>query len=383
LKDIKQHIINNEQKNKRSTPFFFTNVFLFFNHVVVVALLLSYLASYISPEKFWILAFFGLTYPFWVFVNFLFVLFWLFVIPKRALYSLIVLLSGWSQLGAFVQPGSNNSNEKIKAPIKVMSYNVKLFDLYNWNRNTETRKHFFELIIKESPDIMCLQEFYTSEGGDNEYNNLYTLLHIQKAKHVFTEYTTTLRETDHWGGAIFTVYPIVGMGKIKFDVKSNNLCMFVDLKINKDTIRVYNVHLQSISFNKTDYKFVDDLMNNKETEELDKSKNILNRLKRAYIKRAQQAEMVAKHIADSPYPVILCGDFNDTPSSYAYHTISSTLNDAFVESGRGLGRTYIGKFPSFRIDFILHSDALKALQYYTIEEKLSDHYPICSYFEKR
>ena len=142
MKDTEQHTISNEQKNKRSSPFFFTNIFLFANHVVVVALLLSYLAAYVSPEKFWILAFFGLTYPLWVFLNILFVLFWLFVIPKRSLYSLIILLSGWFNLEAFIQSGSSNSDEKLTDPIKVMSYNVKLFDLYNWNRNTETRKHF-------------------------------------------------------------------------------------------------------------------------------------------------------------------------------------------------------------------------------------------------
>lgn len=307
---------------------------------------------------------------------------WFIKMPKRSLYSLIILLSGWSQLSAFIQTGSNDAAEKIKDQIKVMSYNVKLFDLYNWNRNTETREHFFDLIKKESPDIICLQEFYTSDAKESKLNNLDTLLRLQKAKYVFTEYTTTLRNTDHWGGAIFSIYPIIAKGIIKFDVKNNNLCMYVDLKKNKDTVRVYNLHLQSIHFDKKDYKFMDDIANNRETEEIDKSKNILKRLKNAYVKRATQAELVADHIEHCPYPVIVCGDFNDTPASYAYHVISRNLKDAFVESGHGFGRTYIGKFPSFRIDYILHSDKYKAHQYYTIEKELSDHYPICSYLEK-
>lgn len=231
---------------------------------------------------------------------------------------------------------------------------------------------------------MCLQEFYTSESNNiYRLNNLDTLLKLQKAKNVFTEYTTTLRNTDHWGGAIFTIYPIVNKGTIKFEGPSNNLCMFCDVKINNDTVRIYNLHLQSIHFKKVDYKFLDDLKNNKETEELVNSKNIFIRLKTAYIKRAKQADLVAEQIASSPYPVIVCGDFNDTPSSYVYHMVSENLQDSFIESGSGLGQTYTGKFPSFRIDYILHSNKYKAKNFYIIEKQLSDHYPICCYLEKR
>jgi len=149
---------------------------MFTNHVVAIALLLSYLAPYISPEKHWSIAFFGLTYPIWVMLNVLFMGVWFVKIPKRSLYSLIIVLSGWSQLSAFIQTGTNDTDVKIKGAIKVMSYNVKLFDLYNWNKNMETRKLFFELIKKESPNIMCFQEFYTSDAKENHHDNLDTLL---------------------------------------------------------------------------------------------------------------------------------------------------------------------------------------------------------------
>lgn len=152
--------------------------------------------------------------------------------------------------------------------------------------------------------------------------------------------------------------------------------------IHGDTVRVYNVHLQSIHLSNVDYKFVDDIMNNKKTEELENSKNILRRLKRAFIKRSSQSDLVAEHIQNCPYSTIVCGDFNDTPASYSYNNIAQNLKDAFVESGTGFGKTYIGKFPSFRIDYILHSDKYKSYNFRTIRQKLSDHFPLTCYLVK-
>ena len=141
------------------------------------------------------------------------------------------------------------------------------------------------------------------------------------------------------------------------------------------------MHLQSIAFIKEDYKFIEAIQNNKETENIEPSKNIIKRLKRAFIKRSSQANLIAAHIEDCDYPVIVCGDFNDTPNSYCYKTISNKLNDAFVSSGNGFGRTYTGIFPSFRIDYILYSNAFKSYKYKTIQKKFSDHYPVSTYLE--
>ncbi len=352
------------------------------NHLAAIGLLISYFASYVSPENFWFFALFGLAYPLLVILNLLFVTYWGIQLKKRAFYSLIIILGGWVQMTKYVQVSFDNSPEKSKKLIKVMSYNVKSFDLYNWSNDKGTRNKIFELINDESPDIICFQEFFTRDTS-KLFNNLDTLLQFQKAKNTHIEFTTTKRTVNHWGLAIFSTYPIISKGKIIFDPKNNNICIFSDIKINNDTVRVYNVHLQSIHFNYVDYQFVDDIMNNKETEELEKSKNILRRLKKGFIKRSGQTELVAEHISNSPYPAIVCGDFNDPPASYTYHTIAKNLKDSFIESGNGFGRSYIGKFPSFRIDYILHSKQYKAYDFRTIREELSDHFPVCCYLEKQ
>jgi endonuclease/exonuclease/phosphatase family metal-dependent hydrolase len=102
-------------------------------------------------------------------------------------------------------------------------------------------------------------------------------------------------------------------------------------------------------------------------------------LKNAFIKRARQADMLAEKISESPYPVIICGDFNDTPVSYTYKKIKSSLSDSFMEAGSGIGSTYSKIFPSFRIDYSLHESNMKAIYTERVRLKLSDHYPVLTY----
>ncbi len=269
--------------------------------------------------------------------------------------------------------------EQDKAPdnsFKLMSWNVKLFDLYNWSGNAETRSKMFSVITNEQPAVLCLQEFYSQDKGT--FRNLDTLPKLLSLLHVHSAYTTTLRKTDHWGVATFSKYPIVNEGKIVFNVKSNNICIYTDLLVNKDTIRVYNMHLQSINFGYDDIHFVETMLNEEEAQnEIESSKNILRRMKRAYTRRAGQADAIAKHMSTCKYPMIICGDFNDTPISFTYNILTENMNDAFQESGSGFGKTFINPLPIPRIDYILHSNVLKSWEFKTIEtEGMSDHYPI-------
>jgi endonuclease/exonuclease/phosphatase family metal-dependent hydrolase len=261
---------------------------------------------------------------------------------------------------------------------KLLSFNTRLFDLYQWTNRGDTRHRIFRMLQQENPNILCIQEFYTSSTRKG-LNNLDSVRQLLKAPYIHSVYTDTKHGTDHWGIAIFSKYPMVRKGKIFFHEVTNNLCIYADIKIGPDTVRVYNVHFQSNRFRKEDYEFLG--RPNEHQSKWIASQNILNRLKTGSIKRSRQVDRVADHIEKSPYPVIICGDFNDPPSSYTYNRISSHLQDAFVEAGFGLGNTYNGIIPLLRIDYILHSPRITSAAFRVIDVNYSDHFPITCQME--
>ncbi|MFI5163613.1 MAG: endonuclease/exonuclease/phosphatase family protein [Bacteroidia bacterium] len=343
--------------------------------ICLTALFLSYFAPYANPKNFWLFAFFGLAYPYLILINILFLVWWIIRWKKLYWLSLIIILTGWMNMKHLFHFGGSSET---KNGIKILSYNVRLFDLYNWTHNKDTRNKIFSFIKDESPDILCLQEFFQGDSG--YYETVGPLLNLTQSKSHHIEYTITRRKKEHWGIATFSKYPIINKGKVPFKYRSNNICIFSDLKINNDTVRVYNMHLQSISFGYADYKFIEALKENNDTLDAEDieiaSKNILRRVKRAFVKRATQTEKILAHINSCKYPVIICGDFNDTPFSYTYHSFAEKYQDAFMESGNGIGNTYLGDFPSYRIDYIFHSKNFTSSNFKVRPEELSDHYPI-------
>lgn len=296
--------------------------------------------------------------------------------------SLFTILLGFNHVRHFYQitlwsgPQSENSTK-----IKVMSYNVRLFDLYNWVENKDTRNKIFEVLKREDAQIYCFQEFYYSE--EHPFNTRDTMAEFMKAKNYHEGYTHYIPNgKHHFGLATFSAYPIIKKEMLSFENDPNNCVIISDIKIKDDTIRVFNAHLASIRFQKADYDYVGDAKTGKLWYPMQpKEQQIYTRLKNAFINRSSQIEKLAEKVNESPYPVIVCGDFNDTPVSYTYRTITRYLYDAFVESGNGVGQTYIGKFPSFRIDYILHSEQLHSYSFQTLPEELSDHHPITSMIE--
>jgi endonuclease/exonuclease/phosphatase family metal-dependent hydrolase len=137
------------------------------------------------------------------------------------------------------------------------------------------------------------------------------------------------------------------------------------------------MHIASIRFSYDDYDFIENADYRQNENELKKGfSTIYHRLSNAFVKRSVQSKIVLSHIEKSPYPVIVCGDFNDSPISYCYQSFSDQLIDSFKEAGNGIGSSYAGTMPSYRIDYVFHSEEFKAIRYNTLKEKLSDHYPV-------
>ena len=369
----------NQEEGSTKKLSWFNRVALFFNFVAVLCVFISYSAKYISPAKYWLFAFFGLGYPVLFFINIFFVLYWILQLKKYFLISLVSILFGYQSFFSYCQFNFSNSSVENNS-LRVITYNCMLFDLYNWRENVGSRNKIFTMLSKENPDILCLQEFYTSENPSG-FDNLHVLSRLLKFPYHSKHYTTTLRQTDHWGIITFSKFPIVNSGVLVFQTKTNNACIFSDVVIDRDTVRVYNIHLQSIQFGKEDYKYVSDVIKNKNNQDLQHGKSILRRLKKGFTKRATQSEMISKHIEGCRYKIILCGDFNDTPTSYAYHKVRGNLMDAFFEKGRGLETTYNGDFPAFRIDNIFHSHGIKTNSYKKIDNSLTDHSPVLVTFK--
>ncbi len=359
-------------------PGFFKKILLL---VVVITSFLTVISGWVAmfnPAHYWYFAVTGLGFPILFILNFI-LLTGMFLSKSR--YSwipLAALLTTVVKLPAMIQ--FTNSQQKPvftegqSEEMKVMSFNVRLFDLYNWTHNQETRKSIYNMLTELQPDILCMQEFYTSTR--NNFDNETNLHRILKATNAHVEYPITLHGVDHWGIATFTKYPIANKGVLYFDKKTANICIFTDLVINTDTVRVYNCHLESVRFGAEEYKFLEKLGKEEDEQAVRKTRNIISRLRTAFIKRASQADAIAENIKQSPYPVIVCGDFNDTPLSYTYKKISETLNDAFRESGSGFGTTYAGPIPGLRIDYILHGEEFTSYKFKTLKVKLSDHYPV-------
>lgn len=356
---------------------FLHKILLYFNLAAAISLVAAYSAPFVSPETFWPLAFFGLAFPLILAINIVFVIILGLLGNKWLFLSLILIIIGYKTIPQHFQINLKEDFIPAKS-LKLVSFNVRVFDLYMWTEKKSTRNGIFDFLDQQDADVVCLQEFYNSTKSDSnyEFKTLDTLEQFLRAKNYHVDYTTTLRGTDSWGLITFSVYPIINRGKVKFVEDTDNTCIFTDIVKGEDTIRIYNMHLASIKLEKNDYKAVKIPLDNSYAVEMKRDAEIAGKLKAGFQVRAAQADAIAESVKNCPYKVILCGDFNDTPSSYAYHTISEGLKDAFVQKGSGLGRTYNGKLPSFRIDYILHSPSMTTFQFKNHKVNLSDHFPL-------
>ncbi len=331
-----------------------------------ILLILTYLSVYIDPEVFPYLAFLGLAYPVLVAVVFFFSVRFILHKKRKGYIFLLILIIGTSHFLDFFSFGMFNEPKKMKNAVKIMSYNVRMFNRYDWIKDTSTDNKIIELIKTENPDILCLQEFY-SKDGTKSYQD--SVIAAQNTKSYLISYKYNKNYT---GNAIFSRFPIINEGIINIGT-TNKKCIFADIAADNDTMRVYSLHLASIRLNYNDYDYID----GKETAK-DGSTffSIGKKIAAAYSARADELAAIIPHARKSPYPVIICGDFNDQPISYTYRQFEKQYSDAFIESGFGVGRTFTRFLPTFRIDYIFHDSTLVSSDFKRIDIELSDHYPV-------
>lgn len=348
----------------------FNKVILFFNWVIILMLVGAYLAAYISPVQAWYFAFLGLAFPIIFSLNACFILYWLFSLNWNILYSLVTVIIGYTTVQKFIQ-FSTIKEEVTSNYLNIVDFNTKSFGAFEGKKYD--RQLFFETLTNIKPDIMCYQEFVSFNTPIekpmfdqliSEYKHFYKY-NLQEIENEVTGYSIS----------ILSRYPIVKSGFVERINGNGNSTIYADVVYKSDTIRIITTHLKSIAFDKKDFETVSEIQQNDNGGNVDlfDVRSIAGKLKRAFIVRARQAEAIQKFIEKSKYKIILTGDFNDSPASYAYNIIKGDMKDAFVESGSGFSSTYIGKMPNFRIDYILADKDFEIVNYKPHVMNFSDH----------
>ena len=325
---------------------FFDKILYLANSLFATLLLLSFLLPYISPAIIPVFAILSLFVPILLIINFVFTIYWLLKLKKQFLLSFIILFTGWFLAPPFYKISSNTSS--LNSDLKVISYNVKTFDLFSNIKEIEKKQNGYDFIAEKNPDILVIQEYYKSKKMQFSFRYKYVKFRSRISK---------------YGMAIYSKFKILNAGSLNLKSSGNNI-IYADILKEKDTIRIYNTHFESLRINPNQENFGEK-----------NSEKLIERVSKSFKKQALQVEVFLKHEKKWTGKKIVCGDFNNTSYSWMYHEISKNKKDAFIEAGKGFGQTYNYWFP-MRIDFILTDENAIVNQFSNYLEKYSDHYPI-------
>jgi endonuclease/exonuclease/phosphatase family metal-dependent hydrolase len=307
-------------------------------------------------------------------MNLVLLLLWLWQRPLWALWPGLLLVLFWGQHTRYFTLNTPDAAPTPSAQrIQVLSYNVRVFNAYKHlhAQDPELPEEEMTWVSEHPADILCLQEFY-NEKGKSPFNSRKRVGKDQ-GREVYSDNSLVNKSGDEFGLAIFSRFPIINKGRVKFDRPTKNQVIYVDVKLpSKDTLRIYNMHLESMAIEERE---VGEAVESKEALQV-KGRSIARRLKGGFIARSYQVTKLLEHIKDSPYPVLLCGDLNDLPSSYTYQQLRKHLHNGFEKGGSGFGFTYNGKLP-LRIDNHFFSDELELLRFDVLRQiTFTDHFPV-------
>jgi vancomycin resistance protein VanJ len=329
---------------------FFDKIIFFFNVFFALLLLFSYAFPYAFPKQFPLISVLSLLLPVFIIINSCFLLYWIIRWKKQVVLSFFILLLGWPYIDSFFKFIDGDISERLSGHLSVMTYNVRLFNAYHWTTNTSVDEATVALIREASPDVLCIQEFYAEKENEfADYPYRYIANNVANQKN---------------GQAIFSKVPIINQGSLDFPHTSNN-AIYVDVVKDKDTLRIYNLHLQSLKIQPEEEKL---------TQE--NSERLYQRMTSSFAIQQSQVKIFDAHRKGCLYKKIVCGDFNNTQYSNTYKGVKGRMKDSFNEGGYGFERTFNFEYFPIRIDFILVDEKIKVLSHNTYRQNYSDHFPI-------
>jgi endonuclease/exonuclease/phosphatase family metal-dependent hydrolase len=365
---------------KHIVRIFTKKLFIVVNVLLSLCFLIGCYGYLFNPTYFWFTGFLTLGVLYLLALLFVCIIFWLFVKAKFTLISIVPMALALVPLRQIIPFTLSTSYTiaKDSTALRIMSWNVEHFDILQHKTHPEVKQQMLDLISSQQPDIACFQEMVGSDSIKKAINYIPTMMKQIGFDYYYYTYN---RKSDfdgnhHFGIIIFSKFPIINKQTVSnYPNDYNSIFQYIDVVKQNDTIRIFNTHLQSLKFSNSNLNYINQPSINQE-KDFEQSKSLISKFKVGFLKRKLQAEKIKDEIIKSPYPAIVCGDFNDVPNSYAYHTIGSNLNNAFAKKGFGIGRTFSGISPTLRIDNIFCDKKFNILQYTCINKKLSDHFPI-------
>lgn len=362
---------------------------LLLNIGVVIWLGLCALASFTNPSEIPFIALFSLTTPFAIIANLFFVFFWLLFTKKKSrfLFSLLIMLICYSVILTVFgfNFGKKSVLSKADGRLKLVSWNVHGLGIFDRPVNKMSKQEFSEYFKELDADIICMPEFPIPNKGNKKtsYISPRTIMKENGYKDYRFQADNTLGTETYLGTAVFSKYPLK-------NYKAHRISEFIyllsaDVELSETiTVRMFFVHLVTFGLSDYDRAYIEEVRksNTDVRSDLRRSKTFIGKFNYAFALRAHEADSSQKIIEKSPYPVVICGDFNDLPGSYTYTTFRGDRKDAFLEQGVGIGRTYNQILPTLRIDYVFYDPkALKIIGYKCPYTRLSDHNPVITNFE--
>jgi len=332
---------------------FFDKFIYFLNSIFSALLIVSYLLPFIPADFIPILSILNFSIPVFLLINLFFILYWLIKLNKRILLSVIAIGIGFTHLTSLyvINERLNQSEDQLH----LLSYNVRHLNMHNWIDDVNVSEKINQFLLNENADIIALQDF--KEKDD------FSL--ISKYPHQYVQHRGKNKNN---ALAIFSKLPILNTGNIDFKNTSNN-AIFVDIVFNKDTLRIYNIHLESLKITPSVSALKDE-----------NQQKLIKRVSHSFAQQAKQTKLISKSLAACTHPKIVMGDFNNTAFSNVYRNIKSHgLKDSFKERGNGFGKTFNFDFIPIRIDFILTDKKFEVIDFLNYDFEYSDHFPISAW----